>query len=242
MKLKLLIIITLIVSLIKDWIKCFTYKNVCWRHYLIGFIGVIFLVLQSFIVEALVRQGTRHCRFSAGPVELDIFFSAQTPNLILMLALGSFLNYTLDSGQILCARPLIISRCNCGNNSSDPTVTPRRTWPDRQCRWWRLTYYKTLPDPLLYWPGQASPAQATIENYNSEYSVRLVLGLPTNILVLIDKTINQISSQKKDVLYFVWFIYHTNISTFICLLSWEGFFSSAQVLGRYLSPLVTLLV
>ena len=159
------------------------------------------MVLQSFIVEALVRQGTRHCRFSAGPVELDIFFSAQKPNLILMLALGSFLNYTLDSGQILCARPLIISRCNCGNNSLTPPSLPgpKRTWPDRQCRWWRLTYYKTLPDPLLYWPGQASPAQATIENYNSEYSVRLVLGLPTNILVLIDKTINQISSQKKKM-------------------------------------------
>ena len=75
---------------------------------------------QSFIVEALVRQGTRHhCRFSAGPVELDIFFSAQKPNLILMLALGSFLNYTFDSGQILGARPLIISRCNCGNISAD---------------------------------------------------------------------------------------------------------------------------
>ena len=171
MKLKLLIIITLIVSLIKDWIKCFTYKNVCWRHYLIGFIGVIFLVLQSFIVEALVRQGTRHCRFSAGPVELDIFFSAQKPNLILMLALGSFLNYTLDSGQILCARPLIISRCNCGNNSLTPASLPgpRRTRPDRQCRWWRLTYYKTLPDRLHYWLPRL-PLKITILNIQSVLS------------------------------------------------------------------------
>ena len=110
-----------------------------------------------------------------------------------MLALGSFLNYTFDSGQILGARPLIISRCNCGNISADLSLCYQVSGSQTvQVVEINILQDTTRPSPLL-------TAQATIENYNSEYSVLLILGLHTNILVLIDKTINQISSQKKKM-------------------------------------------
>ena len=151
-----------------------------------------------------------------------------------MLALGSFLNYTFDSGQILGARPLIISRCNCGNISADLSLCYQVPGSQTvQVVEINILQDTTRPSPLL-------TAQATIENYNSEYSVLLILGLHTNILVLIDKTINQISSQKKRC--FVFCLIHLSNKYLNIHLLRRFFFSSVQVLGRYLSPLVTLLV
>ena len=78
----------------------------------------------------------------------------------------------------------------CRPAREDKTVTK---WPECQTVWeGEINILQDTTRPSL-------SSQATVENYNSEYSVLLILGLHTNILVLIDKTINQISSQKKKM-------------------------------------------